>query len=430
MIIDLYNRFIKSNGVSVDSRKINNGQIFFALKGEKFDGDNFAVDAIKKGAICAVVSKPIDLPENMYYVVDNTLASLQKLATYHRLQINPIVIAITGTNGKTTTKELIKDVLQKKYKICYSKGNLNNHIGLPLTILSANHRTEFIIAEMGASHQGDIDFLCSIAKPDYGLITNIGKAHLEGFGSFDTIVKTKLELYNYIKSNGKMLFVNSDDKLLIKESYNFNYISYGTKNKPDVKGELEISFPTLSLSWNYQNKTFFQKTQLFGTYNIYNVLAAINIGLYFKVPTQKIIDAINSYQPNNNRSQIIKTQRGNTIVMDAYNANPTNMKIVIDEFAKMETNSKTLIMGSMLELGDYDNDEHIKILELIKTKNFHKAYFVGESFYKHKNNYPDYIFVTNYKELMEIISKQPVNNSSILIKGSRGIALENVLPVL
>ncbi|GAB4280460.1 MAG: UDP-N-acetylmuramoyl-tripeptide--D-alanyl-D-alanine ligase [Marinilabiliales bacterium] len=423
----LYNAYKKSPIVSIDSRKIVPGSIFFALKGDKFDGNIYAQDAIDKGAKIAVIdNKKYFINDEKTLIVDNVLLTLQKLAAHHIKQINIPVIAITGTNGKTTTKELIKNVLQKKYKIVATEGNYNNHIGVPLTLLRVSSETEIAVVEMGANHPGEIKLLCDIAAPDYGVITNIGMAHLEGFGSIEGVKKTKMELYNHIQINGKMFFLNLDDSLL-SDLYSNKVFTYGTTCNCNISGRLIEQNPCLKVSWTSQKleKSFEIQTQLPGSHNLINILCAISVGEYFNIKPDDINNAIESYKPDNNRSQII--YKKNTILLDAYNANPSSVSKAIQTLIDIKTGkSKVFILGDMLELGDYTDKEHQNIIELI-IKNNLKGYFVGKNFSKYKHQYPRYKFYSDTNDFIKEFDFNNLSDSFILIKGSRGIGLEKVL---
>ncbi len=421
----LHKIFLASEGISTDTRLIKKNQLFFALKGENFDGNKYAGLAIEKGAAYVIVDNPDVAKGDKYILLDDVLKSLQQLAVFHRKYLNIPILGITGTNGKTTTKELINAVLQKKFKTFATQGNLNNHIGVPLTILSMDKSTEFGIIEMGANHPGEIAFLASIAQPDYGLITNIGKAHLEGFGSFEGVKKTKNELYVYIAENNGNLFVNADDDLLMKLSANIRRILYGKSVDKNEQFQIVENDIFLTIRWNNLSV----KTQLVGNYNFYNVLAAISIGRYFNVSENKLISAIQEYVPKNNRSQFQQTAN-NKLIVDVYNANPVSMKLAIENFHKINAGNKLLLLGDLLELGNVSADEHQKILDLVKILNFPKACFVGNEFYRFsKSNYP-YRFFKTADELNQYLTKEKIKEHTVLLKASRGIKLEKAIPYL
>ncbi len=421
----LHKIFLASEGISTDTRLIKKNQLFFALKGENFDGNKYADLAIEKGAAYVIVDNPDVAKGDKYILLDDVLKSLQQLAVFHRKYLNIPILGITGTNGKTTTKELINAVLQKKFKTFATQGNLNNHIGVPLTILSMDKSTEFGIVEMGANHPGEIAFLASIAQPDYGLITNIGKAHLEGFGSFEGVKKTKKELYVHIAENNGKLFVNADDDLLMELSANIRRILYGKSVDRNEQFQIVENDIFLSIRWNNLSV----KTQLVGNYNFYNVLAAISIGRYFNVPKNEIIGAIKEYEPKNKRSQFQQTAN-NKLIVDVYNANPVSMKLAIENFHKINAANKLLLLGDLLELGNVSAGEHQKILDLMKTLNFPKACFVGSEFYRFsKSNYP-YRFFKTVDELNQYLADEQIKEHTVLLKASRGIQLEKAIPYL
>ena len=421
----IYQAFAKAYKVSTDSRKIEDGAVFFALKGDNFDGNDFALPVANAGVASLVVCDRDDIPQHERILkVDNTLTALQDLARYHRKQMKATVLSITGTNGKTTTKELISAVLSQKYNIINTQGNFNNHIGVPLTLLTIKPETEIAVVEMGANHPGEIDTLAHIACPDFGLITNIGKAHLEGFGSFEGVINTKTELYRYIKGNGKALFVNRANDLLWGLSEGQERISYGCHcgaNYPVAKGKCN---PYLSVRWN---QTEIQ-THLVGIYNFENVAAAIGVGQYFGVEAEKIIAALEAYTPTNSRSQVIENGK-NRIVMDAYNANPTSMQAALRNFREICSKNHLLILGDMRELGQDSEAEHRNILNLLNELNYQAAYLVGPEFNAYNDN-PKWMTFATSDELSQYLESHHIEGKDILVKGSRGIRLEKVLPML
>ena len=421
----LHKIFLASEGISTDTRVIKKNQLFFALKGENFDGNKYAGLAIEKGAAYAIVDNLAVVKGNKYILVNDVLLSLQQLATFHRKYLNIPILGITGTNGKTTTKELINAVLQKKFKTFATQGNLNNHIGVPLTILSMDKSTEFGIVEMGANHPGEIAFLASIAQPDYGLITNIGKAHLEGFGSFEGVKKTKNELYVHIAENNGKLFVNADDDLLMELSANIRRILYGKSVDKNEPFQMATNDVFLTVKWS----NLILKTQLVVDYNFYNVLAAVCIGRYFNISKDAIIDAVESYIPKNNRSQFQKTDN-NKLIVDVYNANPVSMKLAIENFYKINAGNKLLLLGDLLELGNVSTDEHQKILDLVKILNFSKVCFVGNEFYRFSIKGCPYHFFKTVDELNQYLAKEQIKEHYVLLKASRGIKLEKAIPYL
>jgi UDP-N-acetylmuramoyl-tripeptide--D-alanyl-D-alanine ligase len=418
--IVLLKKFLECGKICTDTRNIEEGSMFFCLKGENFDANVFAEEALKKGAKYVVVDNAEYKTSDKCILVKDSLISLQDLANAYRKTFDITVLGITGSNGKTTTKELIAAVLSKKFKIHYTKGNLNNHIGVPLTLLSMPKDTEIAVVEMGANHIGEIAQLCEIAEPNYGIITNIGKAHIEGFGSLEGIIEAKTELYRFINQNAGILFVNSDDELLESQSVGLKRINY---QKSETTKPLN-SIPFFSLLW--QNEEI--NTNLIGEYNFYNILAACEIGAYFGVAKEDIKDAIENYQPKNQRSQFIETAN-NKIVMDAYNANPTSMQAALDAFSKMKFENKYLILGDMLELGNISHDEHQKIYNTVQNYGFENAVFVGEEFFK-INMDAKYLKFKEIDKAIEYFKSNKLKSKSILIKASRGIKLEKVLEYL
>lgn len=427
-ISELYSLYKKFPVVTTDSRKVSSQSIFFALRGENFNGNEFAQTAIQQGCAYTVIDEEKFYSGEKTILVKDVLQTLQHLALHHRSQLKIPILAITGSNGKTTTKELIKNVLSKKYKTLATVGNLNNHIGVPLTILSITDEIEIAIVEMGANHIGEIAMLCEIAKPDFGLITNIGKAHLGEFGNFENVVKGKKELYQFIRNNNGKIFLNSDNELLVSLTTDLEKITYGTKKNSFCQCKMEDSFPFLKIKFNDK----IVSSQLFGKYNFENIASTICIGKYFKVENEKIKEAIEEYVPSNNRSQILKT-KSNTLLLDAYNANPSSMCAAIENFSEMEGKNKWLILGDMLELGKYEIEEHKNILQLLVEKKFQNIILVGEIFSKAVSEGKNkFLLFKNSDELANRLkSNSPIKKSSlILIKGSRGIKLEKVVDYL
>ena len=425
MIEKIYQHFQKAYKVTTDSRKVEKDAVFFALKGENFDANDFALQVAEEGVASLIVADRKDLPKHeRILIVDDTLKALQDLAAYHRQQSKATVLSITGTNGKTTTKELVSAVLAKKYNIIHTMGNLNNHIGMPLTLLSIKPDTEIAVVEMGANHPGEIDFLCKIADPEYGLITNIGKAHLEGFGSFEGVIKTKTELYRHIRAHGKAVFVNQGNPLLWEQSEGQPRISYGRHCAADTPVVPGACNPYLSVVW----KKRLIQTHLVGSYNFENVAAAIGVGQYFKVDENDIIEALESYTPTNSRSQVIETGK-NRIVLDAYNANPTSMRAALINFANICGEQHLLILGDMRELGAASEEEHRNILGLMKELGFKEALLVGQNFCTYNEN-PNWKTFDNVKDLCQYLESHPVSGKTILVKGSNSIQLGKVLPLL
>ncbi|MDX6747682.1 UDP-N-acetylmuramoyl-tripeptide--D-alanyl-D-alanine ligase [Polaribacter sp. PL03] len=415
-IKEIYNLYSKYYLVDTDTRNIRKNTIFFALKGDNFNGNKFADDALKNGASYAIIDEEkYNISENTILVAD-VLKTLQELANYHRLILKAKIIALTGSNGKTTTKELINCVLSKKYKTTATIGNLNNHIGVPLTLLSMTPETEIGIVEMGANHQKEIEFLCSIAQPDFGYITNFGKAHLEGFGSIEGVIKGKSEMYTYLKKNDRTIFVNHNDSIQLERTKNAKTVSFCNTIK-----FLEAD-PFVKLSFNSHKI----KSNLVGEYNYTNIVAAITIGNYFKVEDEKIKIAIENYIPTNNRSQIIEKEK-NHIILDAYNANPSSMKVALDNFYKLNKPFKTVILGDMFELGKESDKEHQEIVNLADSYLFTSTIYVGEHFSKTNTKNKKF---KNFEEVKNYINKKPLENQSILIKGSRGMKLERLLDLI
>jgi len=421
----IYQHYIKAHKVSTDSRKIEKDAVFFALKGENFDANDFAIQVAEQGVASLVVADRQDLPKHeRILIVDDSLKTLQDLAAYHRSQSKATILSITGTNGKTTTKELVSAVLAKKYRIIHTMGNLNNHIGVPLTLLSIQPDTEIAVVEMGANHPGEIDFLCKIADPDFGLITNIGKAHLEGFGSFEGVIKTKTELYRHIKAHGKAVFVNQGNPLLWEQSEGQERISYGKHCDAFCPVAPGACNPYLSVVWR---KRLIQ-THLVGSYNFENVAAAIGVGQYFGVEENAIVEALEAYTPTNSRSQVVETQK-NRVIMDAYNANPTSMRAALINFANICGEQHLLILGDMRELGTASEEEHRNILGLMKELGYKDVMFVGQNFSTYNEN-PDWKTFDKVGDLCAHLESHPVSGKTILVKGSNSIQLGKVLPLL
>lgn len=426
-IAKLYQQ-MKSHRVTTDSRDIREGDVFIALKGEKFNGNQFASRALDSGALFAVIDEKEYQINEKCILVPNALTFLQDLARYHRKQFRFPILGITGTNGKTTTKELCHAVLSEKYKTVATQGNYNNHIGVPLTLLNMDDSTEFGIVEMGANHPGEIKTLCDIADPDFGIITNIGRAHLEGFGSYENIIKTKKELYDYIlKKNGKV-FVNASDNLLMELTEKHERITYGTDGD-FLKAEIKQTTPYLVFSLKTRKGDLYVKTHLIGGYNFDNAAAASCLGSYFEVDPLKIQHAIENYQPSNLRSQLIKTSR-NTVILDAYNANPSSMTVAVSNFGEMQAERKTAILGEMLELGDESPKAHQELVDLAIKNNLNQIFLIGSNFEHCLNNLNFIRYFKNTETLMEYLKQNPVTSSFILVKGSRGNKLERIIELL
>lgn len=425
-IKDLYGLFQKHPVISTDSRNIPAGCIFFALKGQNFDGNKFAAESLEKGAAYAVVDDPGTAKEPRFILVKSVLESLQNLANYHRRQLNIPVLAITGTNGKTTTKELLSAVLRKKYIVTSTQGNLNNHIGVPITLLNMTAQTELAVIEMGANHPGEIAALCQIAEPNYGIITNIGKAHLEGFGSFEGVVRTKSELYDFLKQNHGKCFINIDNELLVKQADGLEKLTYGTSAEAQLQGFPENGSWYLTIRILFPKGWLYLRSKLIGSYNFENILAAARIGIHFDIEPTDIQKAVENYQSGNSRSQLI--QKGtNHIIMDAYNANPTSMTAALINFAGINHPKKTIILGDMLELGSHAAEEHQKIADLIQHERFNTVYLVGSYFSATDASSAAQKFETT-ELLADYLDRQaPSADNLILVKGSRGIRLEKII---
>ena len=422
----IYNQFLKNPSVVIDSRKVKPGDLFFALKGDRFDGNRFAAEVIASGAAMAVVDDSSLINEKGCIWVEDTLKALQLLANRYRNSLNVIVIGITGSNGKTTTKELIAKTLSEKYNVLATKGNLNNHIGVPFTLLKLKKETQIAVIEMGANHPGEIDALCKIAEPGYGIITNIGRAHLEGFGGFEGVIRTKTEMYRYIRQSGGQIFFNVDNPLLKKHIDGIKSVTYGAGENAEIRGELLASYPFVKIQFSTNDNIYAVESKLSGNYNFENILAAICIGIYFKVPPEGIKRAIESYLPSNNRSQLVRTSN-NLLIMDAYNANPSSMDASIKYFAGSDSPQKVLILGEMLELGDESIPEHQKLVKLVDELGFREVYFVGDSF---KNAGVTEQWFHSNENLSEYFKANPLKGKTILIKGSRGNALEKIADCL
>ncbi len=424
-IQELYSIYLRHSKVSTDTRQIEKDSIFFALKGTSFNGNEFAAAALEKGASYVVVDDPALRDKGPSFIyVDDVLVTLQQLANHHRKQLAIPVLAITGTNGKTTTKELVSAVLAKKFQVLYTLGNLNNHIGVPLTLLRLSSQHELAVIEMGANHLGDIELLCNIAEPDYGIITNIGRAHLEGFGSPQGIIKTKSELYRFIKAKGKLLFVNGDNDLLTTLSQDIESVKYGNDPSSFVSGKLLGADPFVKIGWK-RNETaeHVVTTQLIGGYNFENILAACTIGAYFKVPDELINEALQDYTPSNNRSQVIRKVK-NTLIMDAYNANPTSMDAAVKSFAAMEHANKWLVLGDMLELGADSLKEHQQLVETLHSKNLLNVVLIGPEF--SKTNHEGFKTFLDTNQAKRFLEEKQISDGLVLLKGSRGMKLETL----
>ncbi len=421
-IKDLYNIYLQHPSIKTDTRKIAKGDIFFALKGPNFNGNHFAEQAIKDGASYAIIDEEINYKNEKIIKTDDVLLTLQQLAKHHREQFNIPFIAITGSNGKTTTKELVHKVLSSSYKTFTTEGNLNNHIGIPLTILKIKSDAEIAVVEMGANHQKEIEAYCSYTMPTHGLITNLGKAHLEGFGGIEGVKKGKGELFDFLKKNNGTAFVNCDDNYIKEISEGIKNITYGTA-EGSVSGKVKSTSSFLEIEIIKGANTGSIKTQMVGGYNLLNVLAAVTIGKYFNVADEKIKSAIENYTPSNSRSQLIK-RGSNTIILDAYNANPASMKAAIENFAQMQGTNKILFIGSMMELGNESEKEHKELIKLIDKYKWRNVILVGNNFKNIKHSYTHF---DNAATAKTWLNTQHIENSQLLIKGSRSMQMEKVL---
>lgn len=424
-IQQLHALFLQCHSACTDTRKISKNDMFFALKGDNFDGNIYAEQALNLGAIFVVIDDSKYYKNTNTILVSNVLETLQNLAAFHRSYLGIPIIALTGSNGKTTTKELISAVLSKKYKTNATVGNLNNHIGVPLTLLSMNKNTEIGIVEMGANHLREIKFLCHIAKPDYGYITNFGKAHLEGFGSVEGVIKGKSEMYDHLIQHNKTIFVNTNDPIQVQKTQGANIYTFGNGSQtPNVSIHFSHAQPFVTCM--YHQLTI--ESQLIGDYNFSNIAAAIAIGNYFEVDDLSIKRAIENYVPANNRSQIINKD-SNKIILDAYNANPTSMAAALHNLEK-QSGYKIAIIGDMFELGDKSRDEHQQIASLANTLNIDSTIFIGENFHKVSIDSRKSNKYKSFSEFKEGFNPDSIKNATILIKGSRGMAMERILEII
>ena len=462
MIETIYQAYLACNGVCTDSRACQEGNLFVCLKGENFDGNNFAEKAVEMGCKHVITSRKdlltsdestnrlIDSPnhqitESPYIYVEDTLVALQQLAAHHRKVLGTPIVGITGTNGKTTTKELVAAVLAKKYNILYTLGNFNNHIGVPLTLLRLTKEHNMAVIEMGANHPGEIEFLANIVMPDAGLITNVGKAHLAGFGSFEGVKNTKAELYHNLLSRGKMVFVDADnahlkemlaniekDNRVIDESYNSGTSTssvtelYGSDATLPVNGKVVSCTPFVNIDLNIDGNHYQVNSQLIGSYNVSNMLSAACVGHYFGVSAADIADALSTYTPQNNRSQLTKTER-NTLIIDAYNANPTSMEAALRNFALIQTEGKAVILGDMFELGDDSATEHQKVVSLLEQLGITEAYLLGKNFETTTGIGTRFASTPLFKEWLQA---HPLSGKTLLIKGSNSMKLTTLIDAL
>jgi len=422
----LYTHFRQHPLVCTDTRNIQAGCLFFALKGASFNGNAFAAEALSKGAAYAVIDEEQFAQGGRFLLVQDVLKALQDLARYHRRQLSTKMIAVTGSNGKTTTKELLNAVLSQKYNVLCTQGNLNNHIGVPLTLLRLRPEHEIAVIEMGANHQGEIDLLCAIAEPDAGLITNVGLAHLEGFGGPEGVLKGKTELYRRLAARGGHVFVLADDERLLRAAAGIRQTTYGSSVNAQVRGRAGKAELQLSFSWQTANIPGHEvQTQLAGAYNLPNLLAAVTVGLHFGLSAGQIDAGIAGYVPSNNRSQLEK-RGSNLLLLDMYNANPSSMRAALENFAAMKGEKKLLILGDMLELGEASAAEHQRIVDLLEEKKFSDVLLVGPEFQKTSDQIGLKRF-SNSEEATDYLKKHRAENALVLVKGSRGIKLENVL---
>jgi UDP-N-acetylmuramoyl-tripeptide--D-alanyl-D-alanine ligase len=425
-ISEIYSQFLKCTEAITDTRKITPNSMFFALKGDNFNGNKFAEQALSLGAQFAVIDEEIYQLNDNYILVDDVLKTLQDLAKYHRNQLDIKIIGLTGSNGKTTTKELINVVLSQKYNTKATVGNLNNHIGVPLTLLSFTTETEIGIVEIGANHQKEIEMLCEICQPNFGYITNFGKAHLEGFGGVEGVIKGKSELYAFLRNNNQTAIVNVDDVIQVEKSVDINNISFGVNNKNvfQLIDRVEAN-PMVKITFDNTEV----QSHLIGLYNANNLNAAIAIGKYLGVENEKIKWAIENYIPSNNRSQLIE-KNGNQIILDAYNANPSSMQVALTNFFQLENKNKVAILGDMFELGNESSVEHKKLIDFTKYQPETAFYFIGKMFFEHKSNQGNWFFYENFEDFRNEISTLNFEKKFMLIKGSRGMSLERVLESL
>lgn len=424
-IEELYNRFTECNGLTTDSRHCPEGSMFLALKGETFNGNAFAAQSLAQGCRYAVVDEPqYASPENPRIIlVDNCLETLQKLANYHRRRLGTRMIGVTGTNGKTTTKELIATVVGEKFKVLYTQGNFNNHIGVPLTLLRLKPEHEMAVIEMGANHPGEIKTLVHIAEPDYGIITNVGKAHLQGFGSFEGVIRTKGELYDFLREKGNStIFIQNENPYLNKIATGLTCIRYGQTPGLDVTGKVVSCSPFLRFSWTAEGTSHEVQTHLIGSYNLDNALAAVTIGRYFGVEDAKICHALSSYVPQNNRSQLVHTA-SNTLIVDAYNANPTSMMAALENFRQMEAAHKVAILGDMKELGEGSHEEHQKVVDFLKECGFERVMLVGPEFGGTSSPFEHY---KDVKDVEALLAAHPLQGCCVLVKGSNSMKLSEL----
>ncbi|MGY4383431.1 UDP-N-acetylmuramoyl-tripeptide--D-alanyl-D-alanine ligase [Pedobacter sp. UYP24] len=427
----LYEFYLKHPIICTDTRNIIAGCLFFALKGENFDANTFAEKALEAGAAFAIIDNPEVKTSDKHILVTDVLTALQELAKHHRSQLNIPVIGLTGSNGKTTTKELINAVLSEKYRSFATKGNLNNHIGVPLSILSITSEIEIAVIEMGANHQKEIEFLCTIAQPTHGLISNVGLAHLDGFGGFEGVKKGKAELYSYLKASRGTTFIYRNNPHLLEMSKAAaldKVVYYGAEKEDPISGALISTDPLIKLRWQNKEGSYQTSVNLTGTYNFENILAAICIGQYFELRPEQINDGLAGYLPNNNRSQITKTV-SNTVICDFYNANPSSMTAALNNLEQLDAVNKAIIIGDMFELGPESEAQHELIAKQAEALNANTLILIGKHFIGSKEKIKALFFETP-KEALAYLTEAPIKNSMVLLKGSRGMALEQLLPLL
>lgn len=430
---ELYELYKKYPNISTDTRNIGIDSIFFALKGDRFNANQFADLALDKGAKAVVIDEEDYARDDRYIVVKNVLESLQELAKLHRSHLHIPVIGITGTNGKTTTKELLNSVLSTRYTTFATAGNLNNHIGVPLTLLSIGEAVEVAVIEMGANHPGEIDFLCHIAQPTYGLITNVGKAHLEGFGSFEGVKNTKAELYRYVSKQGGTLFLQSDNEHLLEMMGELSVkevITYGLVPEKDVTGTLISADPMLSIGWHKKGgggRQYIVNTHLTGTYNVENILASIAVGVHFGLTSDQINEGVSNYKPRNNRSQVIQTV-ANRIIADYYNANPSSMLAALENLFHLQAAHKVAVLGDMFEMGEEAESEHKLVLDQALSLDLNRVIFVGEMFFGLRDERAE--FYKTIDDAKKALSNFQIKGSTVLLKASRGMAFENLIELL
>jgi UDP-N-acetylmuramoyl-tripeptide--D-alanyl-D-alanine ligase len=426
-ISDLYQLFLHHPQVTTDSRHCPAGSLFFALKGQNFDGNQFADAALSIGADYALIDDPHFYRGERTILVKDCLKALQALAQRHRKMLGIPLIAITGTNGKTTTKELLAAVLSTKFNLLHTEGNLNNHIGLPLTLLRLTHEHELAVVELGASHPGDIAELAEIAQPNYGLITNVGQAHLEGFGTLERVLQTKGELYDYIRRSKGVLFIQHENKQLRAMAQGIEQLTYGLSDEAFASGHVVDNAPFLSFDWRQQGKIHTVETRLIGAYNLDNVLAAVAVGRYFKIPAERISRAIAQYEPSNKRSQLQKTAH-NSLILDAYNANPDSMRAALRNFAQLQVSPKAVMLGDMKELGRASLRLHQEVLKEVEAGRFDKVFLCGELFSQAARG--RFTAYPTMQALAEGLRLHPLKGFHILIKGSRSMEMEKLAPCL